>query len=70
MSEELELKPCPFCGGCRIKAHYIRDGRSLSCQDCSASVHTFNGRQDITERLIEMWNRRTPPPLSRTITEG
>lgn len=52
----MELKPCPFCGGERIKAHYIRDGQSLSCTDCSAGVHAFN--PNALDDCIERWNRR------------
>ena len=66
MSSE-ELKPCPFCGGVRIKAHHIRDGRSLGCMDCGAAVHKFNGPTDITDALMAKWNRRAPSPEVATL---
>ena len=47
MTNDIELKPCPFCGG---KAHIDRVGTTrvsciVSCQDCGATVEsgeTFN----------------------------
>jgi Lar family restriction alleviation protein len=52
----VHLKPCPFCGGERIKAHYIRDGQSLGCQDCGAGVRAYN--PNAGDKCIELWNRR------------
>lgn len=55
--EEVDLlKPCPFCAGGRIKAHYIRDGEGLCCQDCSASVRNY--QPDAGGKNIAAWNTR------------
>lgn len=53
------LKPCPFCAGDKIRANYIRDGQSLGCSDCSASVCAYN--PNAGDKCIELWNRRTAP---------
>lgn len=50
------LKHCPFCASLRIKAHYIRDGQSLGCRDCGASVRAYN--PNAVDKCIELWNRR------------
>lgn len=55
------LENCPFCGGGRIETSYIRDGRSIGCRDCGASLRQFNGLSDINERLAKAWNRRSAP---------
>ena len=52
----VHLKSCPFCGGERIKAHYIRDGQSLGCQDCGAGVRAYN--PNAGDKCVELWNRR------------
>ena len=64
---ETAILPCPFCGGGRIKAHHIRDGRSMGCMDCGATVHKFNGPTDITDALMAKWNRRAPSPEVATL---
>lgn len=63
-----EPLPCPFCGGSRIKTHYIRDGRSIGCQDCGASLYRFNGPTDITDRLIAAWNCRPALQKGQPVT--
>lgn len=54
------LKHCPFCASDVIKAHYIRDGQSLGCSGCGASVRAYN--PNAGDKCIELWNRRTPAP--------
>lgn len=55
-SRTAAIKPCPLCGGERIKAHYIRDGQTLGCQDCGCSVRAFNPRAG--HKNINLWNTR------------
>lgn len=62
MASEIELKPCPFCGGKAIdfedKAMSIESGMScvrsfIVCSDCSAIV------SGVTEaEAADAWNRR------------
>ena len=63
------LKPCPFCGGARIRSHYIRDGRSIGCADCGGSLRAYNGPTDITARLVSAWNRRVAAPADDRVRE-
>ena len=64
MSEE--LKPCPFCGGeagvfnvADYGDHPIHD-KEVVCLVCEFSSGAF----DTTEKAVEAWNRRTPPPAA------
>lgn len=66
MSEKVELKPCPFCGGQKIKAlekGINLDEGSVACYalvcdwdygGCDAS----SGLYPTLEKAIEAWNRR------------
>lgn len=49
MTEEIELKPCPFCGCTRLFLFAFDDG--VKCMNCSAKI---TGVDDWAER----WNRR------------
>ncbi len=66
MSEE--LKPCPFCGGEKIRDRFIRDGRQVYCADCSASVTAF--QPNATESAKSLWNCRPPMLEWRPISEA
>lgn len=57
-TEANALLPCPHCGGNHIRSGHIRDGRSIGCRDCGASVHAF--QPDAEARAIAAWNRRVP----------
>lgn len=46
-----ELRPCPFCGG---KAHIMRGGHWIACEDCQSE----SGYCSTKEEAIEAWNRR------------
>jgi len=50
------MKPCPFCGGEKIRDRFIRDGRQVYCADCSASVTAF--QPNATESAKSIWNCR------------
>lgn len=62
MSEKVELKPCPFCGGDATLYHYRHDRTAyqthkytVECPTCGASVPFYNTE----EKALEIWNRRT-----------
>lgn len=55
MSSE-QMKPCPFCGGDEIRDLHIRDGRSVGCATCGASVCAFN--PDALHFAEAKWNTR------------
>ena len=59
MQSEIELKPCPFCGGDEIYVFPVaaRRGRAAMCQKCLAE-----GPYDRTNgKAAEAWNRRAEP---------
>ena len=56
MSEELKLKPCPFCGG-KAEIIYWANGRTtVSCSvgGCMANISFCSS----AEVAIKAWNRR------------
>lgn len=61
-TEELELKPCPFCG---TDVELIESGSSflVKCPnvDCQASIKFkfIRCRKVVQNSIIEAWNRRT-----------
>lgn len=49
-----ELKPCPFCGGDRLK-HF---GKEIQCQQCQA-LGPLPADGEVTHQIaIDWWNRR------------
>lgn len=59
MSEQFELKPCPFCGG-EATINTWRDERrrlnpaAIKCWDCEVETPVF----DRIKQAVEAWNRR------------
>ena len=62
-----ELKPCPFCGGNRLKTPNGATIAFIGCRDCGAEICRMEGEHfspyDNPEKLpldyaIEAWNRR------------
>ena len=67
--KEIELKPCPFCGGNNIKcgAFAIVTDCYVECTDCGAMFETevpwgnMNEEEHdraCLEKLAKLWNRR------------
>lgn len=57
-SEEVQLKPCPFCGG---KAQIMSMGLPhwIYCEDCGARVHGgIIGERESVLASVKAWNRR------------
>jgi restriction alleviation protein, Lar family len=62
--DDVELKPCPFCGeedirsslGCDDDGTYTENDEvwGLYCSNCDVEFHTFHSRKEV----IEKWNRR------------
>ena len=64
MTDAIKLKPCPFCGGRRIRYGSVRDGRSIGCVDCAVRiVKHYGARPDIVQSLATAWNTRTAPQV-------
>lgn len=49
-----ELKPCPFCGGVRVR----HIGRCIECLSCGASGPEMK-QEDTRQDYIRRWNTRT-----------
>ena len=61
MSEEIKLKPCPFCGGKAELASDVFDGRRVWFVRClwsggGVSVESFD--RDTPQEAAKLWNRR------------
>lgn len=60
MSEELDLKPCPFCGGKVVLVRGVSQLFKVYCNDCGAVMafqgceHPATGRA----KTIAAYNRR------------
>ena len=55
MSEiEIELKPCPFCGGKLIYIRHIAGGNRVICRTCGA----MGGMGEVKDDAAEAWNER------------
>lgn len=64
--KEIELKPCPFCGGAAkayeipVHKHYfvglpqLGGGGFVECMNCTACLS-----ENSKEKVIEAWNRRS-----------
>ena len=69
MTEEIELKPCPFCGGeayFRTPQHSrgnTFDIMMVECKRCGASpyavqVNSCNNEENKRAAIARIWNRR------------
>lgn len=60
MTETVELKPCPFCGG----AARIVEGEECAYVQCEqVKMHRaiwFDGDNDAANEVADQWNRRAP----------
>ena len=65
----IELKPCPFCGGEATIRTRIRNCTPpyqiawVECEKCGATGSTFSDTDDNGSHIfsaIEAWNRRIP----------
>ena len=58
---EIELKPCPFCGGTDIKSYvddFIRT--YVECKNCGVKVQGAYNSERGEKEADELWNRRAP----------
>ena len=58
MTEEIKLKPCPFCGG-EAKLWFFGNGAwfaTCGCGDCDVKPKTFF--RSTPQEAAEIWNRR------------
>ena len=65
MPEQIELKPCPFCGGeATYTDHFYEDtetGHCVYCKDCGAGTCICTGSSSpeyFKKHVSDMWNRR------------
>lgn len=57
MSEKVELKPCPFCGGKNIEFCTL-GFYSMVCNVNKGGCGASSGYFSTVEKAIEAWNRR------------
>ena len=70
--DELEPRPCPFCGGEAIVNEFIdSDGKDsckccvVICKNCGCQTQRYEYFLGITKRnAIEAWNRRVDNDLA------
>ena len=55
MSEEIKLKPCPFCGGNDVVAEETYMSGYVRCRGCGAE----GGFRYSHDEAVAAWNRRT-----------
>jgi Lar family restriction alleviation protein len=64
-ADEIELKPCPFCGGAAEIVH-IDEGENEggTCVCCTSCLASSNIEFSFKENFISNWNRRTSPAMA------
>ena len=55
--KEVELKPCPFCGG-EAKINLFLGNYCVTCKECTGAIFPVRGMTK--EEAIEDWNTRKP----------
>lgn len=55
MTEEIELKPCPFCGGKAVMIGEDDGMYQVVCPDCAGTIDDFYGEKEVA---AEKWNER------------
>ena len=58
MRGEIELKPCPFCGGEAALRNFERVSWYVVCKNCDARIDSDASRDE----AIDMWTRRASEP--------
>ena len=54
MGNEMELKPCPFCGSSRVKFYRVTGMYEAACSDCRCT----SGIEGTKEAAAAAWNTR------------
>lgn len=57
MSNMIDLKPCPFCGG-RANLEDLGWPHHVYCTECGAKVTSCKFEKEGELEAIEKWNRR------------
>lgn len=54
---DIELKPCPFCGG---KAYFLhgRKNECITCEECGHRFYSLEIGEDAQKELWKQWNSR------------
>ena len=57
-----ELKPCPFCGGERVRFDraFMSTVPLIYCPDCTAVISFGANKRDTLKKSAELYNTRTP----------
>lgn len=51
---DIELKPCPFCGGTARRYFGPHDYHGICCQKCTCKIYGYGSKAAATKA----WNRR------------
>lgn len=57
MSDEIEIKGCPFCGE---ESDYIEDNDTISCENSTDGCGFYMNVNGTLTEAIKLWNTRTP----------
>lgn len=59
MANDVELKPCPFCGG-KANIYTHKDFVFIRCQVCDCGTPSISASIEYcaTERAVRLWDRR------------
>ena len=59
-AKDVEIAPCPFCGGTFQTSYEFEDGVRVQCIECGSEGSTGTD----LEEAVHYWNKRSEPRLT------